>query len=168
MDRINMKLAVTGFISKYKFAVLIFAVGLLLMILPDAGNKDQQNIPSETAAVQEASMEEKLSRILSEIQGAGKVQVMLSYATGQQTIYQTDTDISEGEKSSNEKNDTVTVTDSERNQTGLIRRVDPPICLGALVVCQGADNPAIKLSIVEAVARITGLGADKICVLKMK
>ena len=168
MDRVNAKQAVTEFISKYKFAVIVFAVGLFLMILPDFGTDQQSHAPQETTVIRESSIEEKLSDTLSLVKGAGKVQVMLSYASGQETVYQSATDLTEGEKSKSEKNNTVTVTDHERNQTGLIRRVDPPICLGALIVCQGADDPVVKLAIVEAVTRITGLSSDKICVLKMK
>ena len=168
MDRIRVKQAVTDFIGKYKYAVLVFAVGLLLMILPDTGDSDPQVQIQETVESLELSMEEKLSQILSRVKGAGQVQVMLSYSSGQETVYQRDTDISEGEKNNSEKNDTVTVTDAQRNQTGLIQRIDPPVCRGALIVCQGADDAAVKLAVVEAVAKITGLSTDKICVLKMK
>jgi len=168
LDRVKVKQAVVDFITKYKFVVLVFAVGLLLMILPDTKDVQQPEITQEAVLSQEDNMEEKLSKILSCVKGAGQVQVMLSYESGQETIYQTDRDVSEGEKSISEKVDTVTITDSERNQNGLIQRVDPPICMGALIVCQGADNASVKLAIVEAVARVTGLSSDKICVLKMK
>jgi stage III sporulation protein AG len=43
-----------------------------------------------------------------------------------------------------------------------------PQYLGAIVVCQGADRSDVRLAIVEAVSALTGLGADKISVLKMK
>lgn len=35
------------------------------------------------------------------------------------------------------------------------------------MVCQGADNAAVRLAIVEAVSKVTGLGANRISVLKM-
>ena len=66
------------------------------------------------------------------------------------------------------KTDTVTVTDAQRNESGLIRQVNPPVYKGAVIVCQGADNAAVRLAIVDAVGKATGLGADKISVLKMK
>ena len=168
MDGTGIKQAVTDFISKYKFAVLVFAVGLLLMILPDTKATEQKTENQITNITQEDSMEDKLSHILSSVKGAGQVQVMLSYASGQETVYQMDTDVSKNESNQTEKKDTVTVTDSDRNQIGLVQRIDPPTCQGALIVCQGADDAAVKLAIVEAVARITGLSTDKICVLKMK
>ena len=97
MDRVKVKQAVVDFITKYKFAVLVFAVGLLLMILPDTKDVQQPEITQEAVLSQEENMEEKLSKILSCVKGAGQVQVMLSYESGQETIYQTDRDVSEGE-----------------------------------------------------------------------
>ena len=60
------------------------------------------------------------------------------------------------------------MTDGQRGQTGLVRQVLPATYRGAVVVCQGADDPRIRLAIVEAVSMATGLGADRISVLKMK
>jgi len=92
------------------------------------------------------------------------VQVMLSIASGERTQYITNTDSSE----STTRTETVIITDSERNESGLIEQMNPPIYRGAVVVCQGADSAAVRLAITQAVAKITGLSTDNICVLKMK
>ena len=39
---------------------------------------------------------------------------------------------------------------------------------GCVVVCEGADSPAVRLEVTNAVAAYTGLGSDKISVIKMK
>ena len=39
---------------------------------------------------------------------------------------------------------------------------------GCVVVCTGADSPAVRLDVTNAVAAYTGLGSDKISVMKMK
>ena len=39
---------------------------------------------------------------------------------------------------------------------------------GALIVSEGADNAQVRWSIVCAVSALTGLGSDKITVVKMK
>ena len=109
-----------------------------------------------------------MSQILQSIEGAGQVQVMLSVATGEKTVYQTNRDTSTDDAGGSEKIDTVILTDSQRNESGLIKQIDPPAYLGAIVVCQGANNPSVKLAITQAVAKITGLRTDNICVLKMK
>ncbi|MBR4016943.1 MAG: hypothetical protein IKK11_03925 [Oscillospiraceae bacterium] len=154
-------------IGKYKYAFIILCVGLLLLLLPERKTKTEQRfeeIKQKTNVVEQ----DQLSQILQSIEGAGQVQVMLSVATGEKTVYQTNRDTSTDDAGGSEKIDTVILTDSQRNESGLIKQIDPPAYLGAIVVCQGANNPSVKLAITQAVAKITGLRTDNICVLKMK
>lgn len=139
-------------LEKYKYALLILAVGIGLMLLPQ-----KEEDPPVTAERQtEVTLEERLEAILSRIDGAGEVDVLLTEALGSETLYQTDEET------------TVILTDSQRSEEGLVRRRDPPEYLGAIVVCKGADEAVVRLAIVEAVSSVTGLGADKISVIKMK
>lgn len=39
---------------------------------------------------------------------------------------------------------------------------------GCVVVCAGADSPAVRLDVTNAVAAYTGLGSNEICIIKMK
>ena len=39
---------------------------------------------------------------------------------------------------------------------------------GCVVVCTGADSPAVRLDVTNAVAAYTGLGSNEICIIKMK
>ena len=145
-------------VSKYRYVLIAVAVGLVLMLLPSADKQE----PVSTQPMQETQydLETELAQILSRIKGAGKVEVMLTISYGQETCYQTD--------QRGDDHTTVTVTDSDRTEQGLIRQVNPPVYLGAIVVCQGGDDPSVRLAIVESVAKVTGLGADRISVMKMK
>ena len=147
-------------LKQYKYVALIIAVGLLFMIFPFSR---EESVPQPTVT-NEKSVEEELAQILSRVKGAGNVEVLLTCSAGEQTLYQTDVD----ETDTSLRVQTVLVTDSQRTETGLIRQVIPGIYRGAIVVCQGADDPAVKLMIVDAVSKVTGLGADKISVMKMK
>ena len=102
--------------------------------------------------------------MLSRLYGAGEVEVLLTQACGEETIYQTD----DNQSREDFRTDTVIVTNQDRKETGLVKQVNAPIYLGAIVLCQGADSPQVKLSIVEAVSSATGLTSDRITVLKMK
>ena len=148
-------------LKKYKYAAIILAVGLILMILPTGREGVSSDIKSIQLAEPTApSLESQLSQVLSTVDGVGEVQIILTVAEGEEIIYQTDI--------SNNQTDTVTVTDAGRDQTGLIRQVNPNRYLGAIVVCQGGDNPAVRLAVVDAVSKATGLGANQISILKMK
>ncbi len=156
------------FVTKFRYAALILLIGVGLMLLPERS----QNNTDEPAAISEQTQtvteSERLTAILEQIYGAGSVQVMLSVAAGEERLYQTDTQSDSSENESSNRVDTVIVTDGNRQESGLIRQVNPPVYLGAIVVCQGADKASVRLAVTEAVSKITGLGADRIVVLKMK
>ena len=155
-------------LGRHKYALVIVVLGLVLMLLPMGSDSNQtQTIQQSQSQQQTEDVQQALERVLSKIRGAGEVDVLLTVATGTQTIYQEDADISGGEKE-NARYDTVIIRDSNGSEAGLVQQVIPPKYLGAVVVCKGADNAAVKLAIVEAVSKATGLGADQISVLKMK
>lgn len=155
------------FIKKYRYAFLILLIGLVLMAIP--GTKDKETVeqaPSESTP--RYTLEQRLSEALSLVAGAGRVRVVLSEASGAETIYQTDTHYANSENSTSNQSDTVTVTNSQRTEGGLIKQVNPEIYRGAVVICDGADNPSVRLAITDAVSNATGLGADRISIMKMK
>lgn len=166
MDTIAIKEKIETAFKKYRFVCIIFLVGVFLMLLPTKKSEPLQDTQMTTIS-QHDNITEELQKMLSCIEGAGKVEVMISIAQGEKTLYQTDLDISGGE-SGNSRQDTVIITNSDRAEAGLVMRIDPPVYRGAVVICQGADRATVRLAVVEAVASITGLGADKISVLKMK
>lgn len=164
MDWLKHKEKVMQWLGKYKYLLLVVLLGLALMLIP-AGSR-QESVQSQTQAVAQESgltVSQELEKILSQVKGAGKVQVMLTVARGEEIIYQTDGSTAE----SGNKHDTVVITDENRTQSGLVQQSIPPTYRGAIVVCQGADSPAVCLAIKEAVSRVTGLEISKISVLKM-
>lgn len=163
MDWVNTRDKILNFAKRYWYVLLVLVIGLGLMALPTE-KQDRETTVSQPET-QPQVLQQELEQILSQIRGAGKVKVLLTELTGSQIVYQTDQD-QRGEDSRNIK--TVIITDKERNQNGLVHRVDPPVYLGAVIVCQGGDSAAVKLAIVEAVASVTGLSTDRITVLKMK
>ena len=146
-------------VRKYRFVLLILLIGMALMLIP-FGEKETSSESIERTVQPQTDITQELTEILSQIDGAGEVSVMLTMRTGISTVYQTD--------DSDTRQDTVIITDENRTQTGLAKHIEYPEYRGALIVCQGADNVQVRLNIMEAVSRITGLGMDKISVLKMK
>ena len=161
--------SIIAWTGKYKYALGILLVGLLLMMIPS-----RSDLPPETtektgdSILQTLDLSSELSELLSHVQGAGHVKVMLSVSEGEKTLYQSDNNLTQSDTNTSSKSQTILITDSERNQTGLVHQKNPPVYRGAVVLAQGADNPTVRLAIVDAVSKATGLGADKIAVLKMK
>ena len=161
MERLKILDPVMELLRKYRYVAIVLLAGIILMCLPEKNNRTERET-TVTSAAETADTARELEQILSQVKGAGEVRVLLTSSQGEKTIYQTD-------RSGDGTNiDTVLITDADRAQQGLIRQVDPPVYLGAVIVCQGGDDPAVRLAIVEAVSDATGLGADRITVLKMK
>ena len=151
--------------GKYKYALIVLALGILLMLLPGKNNEEtaiQQTLPASGKTITE-----ELTGILEQIRGVGKVRLMLTVDAGEETLYQFDEDRNLGDNGS-VRTETVIVTDASRQETGLIRQILPASYRGAVVVCEGGDQASVCLSVIQAVSKVTGLSSDKITVLKMK
>ena len=160
MDASLPKQRINALFGKYKYPILVLLVGLAILALPKGEPPEQVTLPAETVAV---DLERRLEELLSQIAGAGQVRVLLTEDTGRETVYQTDTQTDADFL----REDTVIVEDSARTEMGLVRRTLEPSYRGAVILCQGADAPGVKLAIVEAVRCVTGLGADRISVQKL-
>jgi stage III sporulation protein AG len=168
MDVASFSTKATEFIKKYRYVAIVLALGLVLMALPTGKKGVSASVTANTESQQDISVNEALAEILCKIEGAGNVRVLLTVASGKETVYQTNDSITDSESSNTTKIDTVTVTDANRNQTGLIKQINPPKYQGAIIVCQGAGSASIRLAIVDAVSKVTGLSSDRISVQKMK
>jgi len=162
MDWIALKESGISWIKRYKYLSLVLILGILFMCMPPANEAPETTETMEDPMSQD--LQESLSEILSHIYGAGNVKVLLTCSQGEKTIYQTDIDLTSDKK----RQDTVLVSGEDRTESGLVQQINPPAYKGAIILCQGADNAAVKLNIVQAVMSVTGLTSDHITVLKMK
>ncbi len=160
MDMESGKQQFITVIKKYQYVLFVVLLGVFLMMIPQKAKESQPT--AQTEQTKEPDLQKKLSTILSQISGVGKVEVLLTEAIGSDTIYQMDTRQNLGDA------DTVIVMDRNREETGLVKQILPPVYRGAVVVCQGADSASVRLSVVDAVKSVTGLSSDCITVLKMK
>jgi stage III sporulation protein AG len=144
-------------------------LGLVLILLPtDSREKESASAPAtespETAdpatAVPQFSLDEEEKRLettLSSIAGVGEVKVLLSLKS-----------TAERELAQGGEDGTLVISTGGGTENAVDLYYRYPAYLGAVVVCRGADNAAVRLKIVEAVSVFTGLGTDKISVSKMK
>lgn len=149
-----------GRIGKYKYALIVLLAGVFLMLLPSRQER--------TTAAEISEMQDALAKLLSKIDGAGRVEVLLSLEYGAESYYQSDEKISaSGDTESREQTIVLYQPDSAQRLPA-VRKTRYPVYRGAVVVCEGAGSPSVELAIVQAVSRLTGLGSDKISVIKMK
>ena len=156
-------------IIKFRYPILVLLIGLGLLIVPGRFQKTEETSSVAPAPTQvQDDLSQQLTDILRQIRGVGKVQVLLTISKGERTEYQQDEDQHTTETESSIQKETIIIRDGEDAESALIIQVIPPEYLGAVVVCEGADDANVKLAIVDAVSKATGLRSDSISVLKMK
>lgn len=164
-------------LGKYKYALLVLLLGVVLLLLPSGKTAKAEQPAAQADASQEtvqdaAALQAQLGKLLSQIQGAGEVEVILTLRTGTQYVYQTN--VTQEERSgeddpqSSVTRETVLAASGSGQQQAVVTQTIYPTYRGAVVISQGADQPQVKLDLVCAVSSLTGLSADKITVVKMK
>lgn len=164
-------------------AVILTGVLLLVIAIPvETGEKrDTQSLPAETAAgggtddedSYRRQMEEQLEDILSQVDGVGKVKVMITLKDGGEQVLAKDSTISsrtseqaDGSVSSESSNEAVTVFNGEKDPVTTQMRT--PDVEGVLVVAQGAGSGGVENRIYQSVMALFPVDAHKISVVKMK
>lgn len=180
------------FRNKEKKAVLnfitILVIGVLMIIMSntifktgkETIKKSEQNV-SEVKLVNDESgdfdykLEKKLEEALSNVEGVGKVKVMITLKSGREIVVAEDTSIdkSESNEGGSEGRKTTAVKEEnkkillESNQPLILKEIQPKI-EGVIVIAQGGGNAEVKNSIIKAVQALLNVEAHKIEVLKMK
>ena len=154
--------------KKYKFALLIVLAGVVLMVLPTGKKTERQTaIPNSTDVFSLEETERKIESILGQIDGVGKLKVMLTLTAGSQLQLASDVDTT-GTAEGRSRQETVTLNRGSGYQEVIVTRQFYPVYRGAVIVCQGAGNASVRLAVTEAVSALTGLSADKITIVKWK
>lgn len=180
--------------------IIIIVIGIILIIAGGTLFKKKDNNQSQgylkenrlNTGSDEASikiikdsenytMEEKLESILSQISGAGKVSVMITYASGSEKIpvY----DIRKSESDTNEEDDrggsrVITQRDSEEKvayeevQSGtrkpiIIKEKEPEV-KGVVIVADGASEPVVRENLVRAAQTLMDVPVHKVQVFSRK
>ena len=160
--------AVWKALNQYKYVLIVIVVGIILLLWPtgERGQSIETDGASDTREVFDLdALEEKLSRTLSKVEGAGKVTVALTVKSGMEQVLASDRATSVSDRGSSVEEETVLVNTGSGQDTVLLTQRYPTF-QGALVVCEGGDSAEIRLLLTQAVSALTGLGADRITVCK--
>ncbi len=137
-----------------------------------------QGAPRDGPVSPEATLENRLEDILCTVRGAGKVRVLITYATAGERVAATvstlDESVSETSggttatrsEQSREMRQPATVT-TEGGQSPIILVEREPEIRGVIVVAEGAADPSVRLSLQRAVQAVTGVSLSCIEVFEM-
>lgn len=146
-----------------------------------ATDSENQNSSAEIAETDNTNntVVKELEDILSNINGVGKVKVMITYSETSKTIpvyneesSQQDTEETDSEGGTRK----ITQTDIKKEviyeengdqKTLITQSVISPTVEGAIITAEGAGDVTVKTNIIQAVSAVTGLSTHKIQVFEM-
>lgn len=181
--------------------VVIALVGVLLLVIAmPSGSENEKNteVPakSDTGSTREenasvaagskenedayvAGLEERLKTILSQMEGVGNVEVMITVSdTGESVVEKDSTDRSTVTSETDDSGGSRTVTEGEREENTVyvetgdetypyIQKEKMPTIEGVVVVAEGGGNGKVISDISDAVEALFSVEAHKIKVVRM-
>lgn len=150
--------------------VIIIAV---LLIIYFNVNEDEVTKSSKSPSSSESSqssltdgLEEKLADILSEIDGAGDVKVMITYvSTSEQVTASTNNSHTTTTNGTSGQTTTTTTTTSSpiiSNSKVIVLQEKMPEVKGVIIVADGAGDVRVRLSLIQATSTVLGVNANSI------
>ena len=143
------------------YVALILAVVVVLFIFVGNGSKNTSKTTADDTYI--AQMEHKICNIVENISGCGKASVAISYSSNEEKVYAYETETTSSGGVTKQTSSIVSVKGEP-----LVTKVLPPNILGVVVVAEGADNPVIKLKIIEVVVTLLDVDVSKVQVFTYK
>ncbi len=126
-------------------------------------------------------LEARLSEVLSQVEGAGKVEVMLTLSNGREIIVAEDIETNERKTKetdsqggireqfeTNNQGKKIVISGKNGYQEPLVLKEIEPKVEGVIIVSQGGDDVFIKDALIKAAQTVLGVEPHKVQVLKMK
>jgi len=170
--------------------LILFLIGILILITINffstskiQNNSDQNQTQSpdlKSVDDYESSVQTKLKNTLEQIEGVGKVEVMVSFECGEEQVpalnitdstnntEEKDTEGGTRNTTQNNNGSTVVITNDGSKSEPLIVKTYKPKVTGVCVVAEGADNKLTELRISKAVINLFNITDDKVNVYPMK
>ena len=158
-------------------------VGIALIFLSDVlftnknpTEKSKSAATNSTVQTEYAQdLEKRLTGLLAHVEGAGKVQVMITletsgesvYAQNEQTTADTQTTTEGEQRKSSFQNEHIILDTQDAGDSPLIETQLAPEVKGAAILCQGAADITVVKRITDLASVVLGLPTNRICVSKM-
>lgn len=153
-------------LSRYKYAALLLLAGVVLMLLPTGKGAVAETRDMGEQDFDLAAMERQVEEIVGCIEGVGRVKVMLTLRTGPTLSLAEDTEVTLRDTEQRTESQLLKLNRGSGMQEVVITQQRYPVFQGAVIVCDGAGNSAVRLQVTEAVSVLTALSSDKIAVAK--
>lgn len=150
--------------KKIQLFVILFLVIILIFCLffdLKKGNKSSKNVINEQNYI--SDLENRLSGLLSKVEGAGEVSVLITASGGNETVLAMKTTTTETFNGV----ETVETPILVDGKTVVIKELYPNI-QGVLIVAKGAKSISVMTRLEQATASLLNIDKEKIQILTMK
>ena len=161
--------------GKKLYAILLVCIVCLFAFSLFGGKeKTENNLPEESHENTSSYIqyyEDKLEEILSQIEGAGKVSVMITLESGSQKIYAQEVDnnrTSGTEREEDSIHQKPLVISKNGSQEAVIEKELQPEIQGVLIACTGGNSEKVRLDIVQSVKTLFHISSNKVHVVQSK
>jgi stage III sporulation protein AG len=153
---------------------IIGAIALLIIVVSELFTGEDIPSPqenrSEYAEDYIERTEKELCSILEDIDGAGRVEVMITLESCYENVYakghSTQKDVDDSGEQSQLTEEYVIVKNGSGTEECLVVKVYEPVVKGVAVVAEGADNAQVKKAITETVCALFDISSNKVSVIK--
>ena len=162
-------------LPKKAVALIIGAVIILgVLVFSELSSGEVSTDEAEVITAEEyvKSTEKSLEKLLSDINGAGEVRVMLTVESCYENVYAKSYDSKGQQRDNGAENELseeyVIVKKGSNNEECLVIKVYEPTVKGVAVVAEGADNINVKTAITDTVCALFDISTAQVSVEKMK
>ena len=157
-------------LTRYQYILPIAALGVLRLLWPSREKEAQSEVSPAPSAADTEDLEQDMEDILGKIRGVGRVDVMLTLQSGDELVLASDSALrysgaTHAPDDYDRSTEVVTVSGENGGQDVVVTQRKSPQYRGALVVCEGGENDAVRLQVIQSVSALTGLGSDRIAVV---
>lgn len=152
--------------------IFVLLLGVIFMSTKTQNGQEFANASDLTAEAYAEYLEVKLSNILSDISGAGKVSVMITLDGGMRYEYATEseevttsTEVGENLNSKTTISEEVVIVTINGKSTPLVIKESYPKIIGVVVVASGAAKAQVKLNIMNAITALLDVSDANIQIL---
>ncbi len=135
-----------------------------VVMLMGMGTKSEISVKSETVS----DINSDLEKILSQVEGAGRVKVLINYNQSGEKILAYDMESNINEKESGKENNTKSEVVYDGNKMPVVLKEYMPRVEGVIIVAQGGNIENVKKQLIAGTVALLGIDEHKIEVLKMK
>ena len=166
MEKLKQIFAKIKSVKNIEIIIGLVIIAVMIIIYSNvSAAKERTDAASGGEATLTNNLETRLADILGEIEGAGEVKVMITYAgTGDKITAETTNTHTTTTNGSTSSTTTTTTTSSPvlSGSDVVILQEKMPEIKGVIVVAEGASDMKVKLKLMQATATVLGINANSI------